>query len=301
MRRTGSSEPASPQHTLRCSAVRLLLIESHILPHGSLSIFCPFNRSPSCITVSSQSFISLYMSLFKSVRLEIVEGPSTTTTGTQRNRGLALPFPKLLLDEIAGFTDRTRAAWKGKTVALCGDQEADNKCSVSTGATLANIQGWLKLQLVLVRSWVLLWHEFLHLDSELYAAMNWSCAAVSTQMVSIFHTNCGIPAADSLMMEALEACGFSQDVEARMDDDARGGAARWENFAFTHVRGRVLPGCSHWGCTNLDGFSEAALPALLCSGCRRARYCSRECQTAAWMDGGHMEVCHKHHNTFSTR
>lgn len=64
-------------------------------------------------------------------------------------------------------------------------------------------------------------------------------------------------------------------------------------FAVETFHGRLLPGCCHLGCVNLAGVSEAALPTLLCSGCRGARYCSVECQRAAWLEGGHGMVCKK--------
>lgn len=67
----------------------------------------------------------------------------------------------------------------------------------------------------------------------------------------------------------------------------------WERYAVTHFDGRLLPGCCCFGCTNLSGVSEAALKTLLCSGCRRARYCSTECQRAAWVEAGHSTVCGK--------
>lgn len=63
--------------------------------------------------------------------------------------------------------------------------------------------------------------------------------------------------------------------------------------AVTHFQGRLLPGCCHLRCKNLYGPSEAALKTLLCSKCRRARYCSAECQKAAWLEGGHVHVCVK--------
>lgn len=65
----------------------------------------------------------------------------------------------------------------------------------------------------------------------------------------------------------------------------------WGQFALRFFHGRLLPGCGHLGCTNLAGVSEAALPTLLCSGCRRVRYCSAQCQREAWVDGGHSSVC----------
>lgn len=54
----------------------------------------------------------------------------------------------------------------------------------------------------------------------------------------------------------------------------------------------MLPGCSSFECVNLSGSCEAALPTLLCTGCRRVRYCSLGCQREAWVNG-HREVCNK--------
>lgn len=90
----------------------------------------------------------------------------------------------------------------------------------------------------------------------------------------------------------LDACGAGSGSDNEEDEAVV--HARWELFAFTHLVGRVLPGCSNMDCTNLSGRSEAELPTQLCSGCRWARYCSKECQQAAWM-GGHKAVCGKMH------
>lgn len=65
----------------------------------------------------------------------------------------------------------------------------------------------------------------------------------------------------------------------------------WEKHAMTHFNGRMLPGCCYLGCNNVEGVSEAALKTQLCSGCRKARYCSVGCQRAAWRKGGHSTVC----------
>lgn len=68
-------------------------------------------------------------------------------------------------------------------------------------------------------------------------------------------------------------------------------ALLWDGFARTSFHGRLLPGCSHLGCTNLAGVSETSLPTQLCSGCRRVRYCCSKCQRDAWVGGGHGLVC----------
>lgn len=65
----------------------------------------------------------------------------------------------------------------------------------------------------------------------------------------------------------------------------------WERYAVSNLKGRLLPGCCNLACANLTGVSEASLKTLLCSGCRRARYCSVECQKSAWLHGGHRDVC----------
>lgn len=64
-----------------------------------------------------------------------------------------------------------------------------------------------------------------------------------------------------------------------------------EEYAVTHFHGRLTPGCCYLGCTSLSGVSEAALKTQLCSGCRRARYCSVGCQKGAWKEGRHSVVC----------
>lgn len=68
-------------------------------------------------------------------------------------------------------------------------------------------------------------------------------------------------------------------------------SAAWERYTVLHFPGMLLLGCCHLDCTNMEGVSEAALMTQLCSGCRRVRYCSVGCQRAAWLKGGHKEVC----------
>ena len=53
----------------------------------------------------------------------------------------------------------------------------------------------------------------------------------------------------------------------------------------------VMPTCSHAGCGQRIGASEAAGAGLrTCAKCRRVVYCSRTCQKAAWK-GGHKQEC----------
>lgn len=67
-------------------------------------------------------------------------------------------------------------------------------------------------------------------------------------------------------------------------------AMMWERYALSNLKGLALPGCSYWHCTNLSGFSERAIITRLCGGCKRVRYCCKECQKGAWIEG-HKEVC----------
>jgi hypothetical protein len=52
--------------------------------------------------------------------------------------------------------------------------------------------------------------------------------------------------------------------------------------------------CCNPACVNLHGSSEAALlgPGSRCSGCKVARFCSKECSMAAWK-AGHKAVCRR--------
>lgn len=49
--------------------------------------------------------------------------------------------------------------------------------------------------------------------------------------------------------------------------------------------------CGNFACANKYGCSESALPSLLCSGCRKVRYCSMQCQQNSWINCGHKEKC----------
>lgn len=123
-----------------------------------------------------------------------------------------------------------------------------------------------------------------------------------------------------LHADALRACGFgvferqaAQDTgqpsssgfdamltlrKQTQGDNAEADAARvstskneWERFSLSNLTGLAFPGCHHSGCRTLGHHSEAALPTLLCGGCRRARYCSVPCQRAAWISEDHAMLC----------
>jgi ATP-dependent RNA helicase DHX37/DHR1 len=50
--------------------------------------------------------------------------------------------------------------------------------------------------------------------------------------------------------------------------------------------------CCNPACGNLSGSSEGSLlgPGSRCSGCKVARFCSKQCSLAAWK-AGHKAVC----------
>lgn len=71
----------------------------------------------------------------------------------------------------------------------------------------------------------------------------------------------------------------------------------WEKYVATHLNCRLVQGCCNLGCIDLRGANESALvkkaARSLCSGGKKARYCSVECQRAAWLIGDHKTVCRK--------
>lgn len=100
----------------------------------------------------------------------------------------------------------------------------------------------------------------------------------------LLHNTCLRDTASSLLSGAsLSQPGFCVEI-----------SLAWERFAVGHLHGRLLPGCCNLTCTSLSGVCEEGLSTMLCSGCRRARYCSVACQRAAWHKGRHSAVCSIH-------
>lgn len=92
---------------------------------------------------------------------------------------------------------------------------------------------------------------------------------------------------DSLLVQLSDGEELLCDDRSTMREEAD----VWGRYAFQHFHGRMLPGCGCLSCYNLAGPSEAALPTLLCGGCRRVRYCCVTCQREAWVEGGHSSIC----------
>jgi len=98
------------------------------------------------------------------------------------------------------------------------------------------------------------------------------------------------PADGSEASQAARASAAADPVTLRwrcglLVESVLGAAGYLRSFAFGW-------GCNDRQCSNLSGPSELLLvkgKAHLCSGCRTARYCSRECQTRHWPE--HKPVC----------
>lgn len=189
---------------------------------------------------------------------------------------------------VVTFAQRAPLQHRAHGVILWEESESSfGRANARTIKVHRAFQAWLQPQLIVLRSWVLFWVELSHKDlnpTEFNAATAALVRGVATLRTSEL-TN------EGMMEPLLEACGFNHIGVRRQEGSVPGSHARWERFANLYLDGVPLPGCSNWACTNLGGFSEAALPTLLCSGCRRVRYCSVKCQRAAWVEGEHRDVC----------
>ncbi|MEW5300316.1 MAG: hypothetical protein WDW36_003254 [Sanguina aurantia] len=303
LRHMGSSEVAVS--CLRYEALTLIM-------HGS----CMMERLQGCMTDpdggvrvgTAGAITSLHVTLVKLLMLECREG---RIVGGGEGRGFLAQM--MLQTNVFTFSSSMRSVWvgltgveinaRGKVVRYIYDSSSRGG-SHGTGSSSGSgsssskfhsndsrdgslgVLSWLRLQLILVRSWVLV----------MSASRDDPDVQSSQELALALRGLCEQHGSGRVLETAFDACGLDliENSKDRSDvPESRGPAshARWERFAFRHLRGRVLPGCSHWGCANISGFSEAALPTQLCGGCGRARYCSAECQRAAWVEGGHKEVC----------
>lgn len=115
------------------------------------------------------------------------------------------------------------------------------------------------------------------------------CLDCSDMGVKVLAMRAGL--ARSVFESMLLLYGSAHGDAQAEAEHGRAVSVAWESHAVKHFHGRLLPGCSSFHCRQLAGVSEEALPTKLCSGCRRARYCSVECQREAWLAGGHASVC----------
>lgn len=68
-------------------------------------------------------------------------------------------------------------------------------------------------------------------------------------------------------------------------------AVVWSEFHACRGVCPIVGRCGNFTCDNKSECSEAALPTLLCSGCRKVRYCSVKCQRHAWIQCEHRNLC----------
>lgn len=283
--------------TLRNLALGLIMHDSHAMLHTFSKCLSLHQDQSSMETLASTS---LFVSLFKSVRLAF--RPQLQIDPRETVSGHSFPvLAQLLFGEISQCTLLANSAWKGRDVATLTAQSASQKADCNTQHNNDEFRGGLQLLLVLLRSWVLMFWEICD-ESTCNDAHNTLVVELG-EMVMTFHEFCKMEDDGQVIMDVMEVCGLQGVMDKVADHmvgeerkDAKApnkGHACWERFAFQHLVGRVLPGCSNWGCKNMDGFSEAALQTKVCSGCRRARYCSKECQQQAWGEEEHKEVCGK--------
>lgn len=270
---------------LRSKALRMIMVKSHMLPHIFSDVYKAMDpvKMSVCSMISSAASISMYMSLYKSLGLEMAEGMHAWSGKLSTKFA---PFSSELLQELVDITCRSRAMWKGKNIFTMKRHNGSQGGTSASHDRWISSQAWLRLELILLRSWVLL-------CSKMPCKVTTRSAARSdkTTLITDFRELCNVDSNSPIMEAVLQACGLDQIGKDGKGGDTPSAHAKWERFAFSYVVGRLLPGCSNWGCTNITGFSETALPTLLCGGCRRARYCSAECQRAAWLDGGHSRLC----------
>lgn len=279
--------------SLRPSALETLMVNSPVLQCVWYSMF---RDCDSAARGQEIPFVSLYVSLFKSLRLELVHGQFSASY--LMNTGYLCPVPmECLLKTIVGFTSSSRYIWEGRGLCHVNSVNGIHSSSSISGSNMKDhpsaVRVWLRMQLILLRSWFLLWVEMSYHTWTTSTTDGCAQAArdVQLKLMSEFLLECRVDSDSPLMEAVLQASSFTATRDWRVADDVRNSQACWERFSFLHVEGRMMPGCSNWSCLTMEGFSEATLPTQLCGGCKRARYCSTKCQRTAWKHGGHRHAC----------
>lgn len=165
LRHMGSSEPASSP--LRASTLLLVMVESDMLQRSWGETQVPSHGLSGRTPSPHSSCLNLYMTLHKSLSQSLAEGPPTAQVKTNTNRANTRFPPHMLLLEIARFTRFHRSMWEGKSmmspltakhqIGSSGGSGGTRSSNLEDSAELCNFQTWLRVQLILLRSWVLLW------------------------------------------------------------------------------------------------------------------------------------------------
>lgn len=281
LRLAGAAEPA-----WRDAALDLIMSEGRLITHA-VSGVCQTLSTPN--SSGSIHFLSLYLCLLKATKQGILQGARAMPPWRTYEQH---PTPRImarhLLNQLYNFTRKSRPTWNAQGFSAVTAEWSAN--SSTAGSASRPLNTWLRMQLVLVRSYVLL-HLAVHKGFSNRTRSLCPTVDDMTLFAEEFKQQCSVGHDCVLLRCVLNACGLGADLVLRSPGNVAWRHARWERFAFVHLKGRVLPGCSNWGCLKLPGLIEAVLPTRLCRGCRRARYCCVGCQKAAWVDGGHQKVC----------
>lgn len=260
-----------------CAPFIQLLLQTELLEYSwfplmrDCALFEITHHSSSAMQPNIAVVISLHVSLMKMFKqkyadLNIADTNDAAVAFDAYALSMHNDVQKLVRCCLAYIMGAVRS---GRECAMSDSHCTQPECHSSLGVSSA-----YTLLLVLVRFWVQLavTHSSTRPDITSVCSQDW------VQLLKI----------ESL----LKACGFNLlafEGQGHCADFAQI-AGTWEAYTLSCVHGRVLPGCSYWDCINLHGFSEAGLTTLLCSGCRRVRYCCQACQRAAWVQG-HREYC----------
>lgn len=291
LRHMGSNEPVnSPLHA---AALDLIISKSSVLKDVWSGMNYTLDKQP---VGGDLSLISLHITLWKLRVGDCHLRLDRMATTQSKEMPLTLPTLTHVLNQVYDVTRRFRPMWHAKCMSAVSEELADHhsgdrKASCSSNGGHQPVQAWLRLELILIRTCVVLQAELVWRDleaSHIASALHAALKLLATNL----RQECGVDSDSPLMEAVLSACGLDHaGVLWHPSERMARGHAQWERFAFNNLQGRALPGCSYWGCCNLLGFSETMLPTKLCSGCRRARYCSVECQQFAWVLNGHRQVC----------